>query len=86
MEVKVGQSVLFSEFVGFLSRNRNSRFVSLCIHSRAEPYPFTLPCAVLTLRRVIPASLAGERPQPASCYRRPTPSFLEIPAGISLHR
>jgi len=30
MEMKVGQNVLFSQFVGFLSRNCNAQLVSLC--------------------------------------------------------
>lgn len=30
MEMEVGQNVLFSQFVGFLSRNCTAHFVSLC--------------------------------------------------------
>lgn len=48
-EVKVARRVLFSEFIGFLSRNRNAPFVGLCMQSQAEPRPFTRPCAEFEL-------------------------------------
>jgi len=67
MEVKVGQNVLFSEFVGFLSRNCNALLVSrLCIRRLAAPYPFTLLYATLNWRQFIPLLLMDKLPDTTS--------------------
>lgn len=67
MEVKVGQNVLFSEFVGFLSRNCNAPLVScLCIQKLAAPYPFTLLYATLNLRQFVPLLLMDKLPHATS--------------------
>lgn len=69
MEVKVGQNVLFSEFVEFLSRNCNAPLVScLCIQRLTAPYPFTLLYATLNLRQFICLSLMDKLPHTTSCF------------------
>lgn len=74
MEVKVGQNVFFSEFVGFLSRNCNTPLVNrLCIQ---RPYPFTLFSATLNLRQFIPLLLMDKLPHSTSC----------LPRESSMHR
>lgn len=77
MEVKVGQNVLFSEFVGFLSRNCNALLVSrLCIRRLAAPYPFALLYATLNLRQFIRLSLTDKLPHTTS----------RLPREGSVHR
>lgn len=74
MEVKVGQNVLFSEFVGFLSRNCNALLVSrVCIQRLAaisflpaRDYPFTLLYATLNLRQFVPLLLMDKLPHTTS--------------------
>lgn len=69
LEVKVARRVLFSEFVGFLSRNRNAPFVGLCMQSRAEPCPFTRPCADSELKTIARAFRHPASPQEAHALR-----------------